>query len=104
MDSRSSSPETPETSDVPRNVTIHGELPSWYRPLHSVKDVSAITVWDGDPQKPDDERMLQLDDILQEHAYDEYAYPCVFLTPAHAVSPAPPVVLLALAWKTRSRT
>jgi hypothetical protein len=81
MDSRSSSPETPETSDVPHNVTIHNEPPSWY----IAKDVSAITVWDGDPfQKLDDERMLKLDDILQEHAYDEYAHPCVSLSPAQS--------------------
>lgn len=78
MDSRSSSPETPETSDVPNNVTIHNELPSWYHPLPISKNIG---VWDGDPcQKPDNERMLQLDDIIQEHAYDEYAYPCTLLS------------------------
>ncbi|KAH0827862.1 hypothetical protein J3R83DRAFT_3489 [Lanmaoa asiatica] len=72
MDSRSSSPETPETSDDPNNVTIHNELPTWYRPLPIAKNMSAIEVWDGDPfEKPDDERMLQLDDIIQEHAYDD---------------------------------
>ena len=80
MDSRSSSPETPETSDAPNNVTIHHSPPSWY----IAKDVSAISVWDGDPfQKPDDEHMLKLDDIIQEHAYDEYAHPCVSLSPAY---------------------
>ncbi|KAG9316619.1 hypothetical protein JVU11DRAFT_2673 [Chiua virens] len=74
MDSRSSSPETPETSDVPNNVTIHNELPSWYRPLPIAKNVSAIGVWNGSPiQVTDDERMLQLDDIIQEHAYDDSA-------------------------------
>ncbi|KAF8554201.1 hypothetical protein OG21DRAFT_1509215 [Imleria badia] len=74
MDSRSSSPETPETSDVPNNVAIHGELPSWYSTLPLAKDVSAITAWDGEPfHKPDDDRMLQLDDIIQEHAYDDSA-------------------------------
>ena len=84
MDTRSSSPETPETSDVPHNVTIQGELPSWYSSLPISKDVSTAAVWDGDPfQKPDDERMLQLDDIIQEHAYDEYASPCVSLSLAH---------------------
>ncbi|KAF8432917.1 hypothetical protein L210DRAFT_3710267 [Boletus edulis BED1] len=61
MESRSSSPKTPETSDVPHTVTIRGELPSWY-------------IWDGDPfRTPDDERMLQLDDIIQEHVYDDSA-------------------------------
>ncbi|KAF8122340.1 hypothetical protein EV363DRAFT_1555532 [Boletus edulis] len=74
MESRSSSPKTPETSDVPHTVTIRGELPSWYSPLPIAKGASAITVWDGDPfRTPDDERMLQLDDIIQEHVYDDSA-------------------------------
>ncbi|KAF8125359.1 hypothetical protein EV363DRAFT_1533238 [Boletus edulis] len=74
MESRSSSPKTPETSDVPHTVTIRGELPSWYSPLPIAKGASAITVWDGDPfRTPDDERMLQLDDIIQEHVYDNSA-------------------------------
>ncbi|KAF8414748.1 chitin synthase-domain-containing protein [Boletus edulis BED1] len=72
--SRSSSPKTPETSDVPHIVTIRGELPSWYGPLPIAKGASAITVWDGDPfRTTDDERMLQLDDIIQEHVYDDSA-------------------------------
>lgn len=88
MDSRSSSPETPETSDVPRNVTIHNELPSWCSSLPIATDVSTLS-WDGVQfQKPDDERMLKLDDIIQKNAYDECAYPRVFLAPAHpACSP-----------------
>ncbi|KAG8213932.1 hypothetical protein J3R82DRAFT_10678, partial [Butyriboletus roseoflavus] len=87
MDSRSSSPETPETSDVPHNVTIHNELPSWYRPLPIAKNTSTIGVWDGDPfQKLDGEHMLQLDDIIQEHAYDDSACPGVVISPPNTCS------------------
>lgn len=104
MDSRSSSPKTPETSDVHHNVTIHNELPSWYRPLPIAKDASPIGVCDGDPfQKPDDERMLQLDDIIQEHAYDEYAayHVLAFL---QLISPVSLAVLHAQARKIRTPT
>jgi hypothetical protein len=105
MDSRSSSPETPETpetSDGPCNVAIHNdrELPSWYHALHLGKNVSVVGAPDGDVplvtlQKPEVERMLQLDDLIEEHAYDEYAYTipsssfnlsptCVILPALHA--------------------
>lgn len=102
MDSRSSSPETPETSDVPHSVTIRNGLPSWYRPLPTAKNTSAIGIWDGDPfQNPDDEHMLQLDDIIQEHAYDEYAYPSAFFSPVRLTCLA---ALRVRAWKIPLRT
>ncbi|KAF9227355.1 hypothetical protein BS17DRAFT_747806 [Gyrodon lividus] len=78
MDSRSSSPETPETSDGPHNVAIHNdrELPTWYHASRPGKNISVIGAWDGDApfvtlQKPEVERMLQLDDLIEEHAYDD---------------------------------
>ncbi|KAF9241585.1 hypothetical protein BU15DRAFT_87168 [Melanogaster broomeanus] len=78
MDSRSSSPETPETSDGPHIVAIHHELPPWYHALRPGKNMSVTAAWDGDTpllplQKPEEERMLQLDDLIQEHAYDDSA-------------------------------
>ncbi|KAH7888695.1 hypothetical protein F5I97DRAFT_1804144 [Phlebopus sp. FC_14] len=77
-DSRSSSPETPETSDGPHKVAIHNELPSWYHSLSPGKNITVIGTWDNESsrrtlEKPDDEYMLQLGDLIEEHAYDESA-------------------------------
>ncbi|KIJ67780.1 hypothetical protein HYDPIDRAFT_107274 [Hydnomerulius pinastri MD-312] len=104
MDSRSSSPETPETSDGPHNVVIHNELPSWFHALRPGKNISVIGVWDGESplgvlEKPEDERMLQLDDLIEEHAYDDSACSSIDASPLfsqtmtdalHSESAAPP--------------
>ncbi|KIK92137.1 hypothetical protein PAXRUDRAFT_34656 [Paxillus rubicundulus Ve08.2h10] len=92
MDSRSSSPETletPETSDGPCNVAIHNdrERPPWYHALHLGKNVSVVGAPDGDAplvtlQKPEVERMLQLDDLIEEHAYDDSACSGVAASPS----------------------
>ncbi|KAI6157802.1 hypothetical protein BKA82DRAFT_996145 [Pisolithus tinctorius] len=79
MDSRSSSPKTPDVGpDEPRHVTIHNEPPSWclaFRPLQS-RSIPATAPWDGEGNrapldKHDDERILELSDLIDEHAYDD---------------------------------
>jgi len=79
MDSRSSSPATPENSDVSHPVAIHHchDLSTWYQSIRPKKAISDIGVWESEAvrsvmNKPDSERMLQLDDLIDEHAYDEY--------------------------------
>jgi hypothetical protein len=79
MDSRSSSPTTPESSDGHHPVTLHHDhnLSTWYNSIRPRKTFSEIGVWDNEPMrsginKPDSERMLQLDDLIDEHAYEEY--------------------------------
>lgn len=79
--SRSSSPQTPDVLDEPRNVAIHNDLPSW---CHTLRPLQPTTVplrgaWDGEElhptlEKPEDERMLELNDLIEEDAYDECVY------------------------------
>ncbi|KAG2342479.1 hypothetical protein BDR05DRAFT_983249 [Suillus weaverae] len=80
MDSRSSSPATPESSDGHHPVTLHHDhnLSAWYSSIRPRKTFSDIGVWDNESMrsvmnKPDDERMLQLDDLIDEHAYEDSA-------------------------------
>ncbi|KAL4073911.1 hypothetical protein V8B97DRAFT_2021472 [Scleroderma yunnanense] len=78
MASRSSSPQTPDILDEPHHVAIHNDLPSWchtLRPLQA-KAIPVTGAWDSEePQhtleKPGDERMLELNDLIEEHAYDD---------------------------------
>ncbi|OAX37411.1 hypothetical protein K503DRAFT_866903 [Rhizopogon vinicolor AM-OR11-026] len=78
MDSRSSSPATPENSDGSHPVAIHHghDLSAWYQSIRPKKTISEIGVWESDAMlsvmnKPDNERMLQLDDLIDEHAYED---------------------------------
>ncbi|KAG2037407.1 hypothetical protein BDR03DRAFT_1010671 [Suillus americanus] len=80
MDSRSSSPTTPESSDGHHPVTLHHDhnLSAWYNSIRPRKTFPEIGVWDNEPMrsvmnKPDTERMLQLDDLIDEHAYEDSA-------------------------------
>lgn len=79
IDSRPSSPATPENSDGSHPVAIHHghDLSSWYQSICPKKTISEIGFWESEAihslmSKPDNERMLQLDDLIDEHAYDEY--------------------------------
>lgn len=81
--SRSPSPLTPESSDSLEQVAIHDdlELSSWYHSLRSGKSCSGQAPWDShhpspysDPAKVSDEHMLCFNDLIDEHAYDEYAH------------------------------
>jgi len=74
--SRSPSPATPETSDCSSIAIQNGfELSPWYHSLHPEKSDIA---WDHDGaphiavEKGEEQPMLQFDDLIEEHAYDEY--------------------------------
>lgn len=78
-DSRSPSPLTPEPSDNLEQVAIQSELDqasSWYHAMHSPK--SSIPQWGVDAtmytsiHKSEEESMLRLDDLIEQHAYEEY--------------------------------
>ncbi|KAG1746129.1 hypothetical protein EDB19DRAFT_378703 [Suillus lakei] len=78
MDSRSSSPATPESSDGHHPVTLHHDhnLSAWYNSIRPRKTMSEIGAWDNESMrnvmnKPENERMLQLDDLIDEHAYED---------------------------------
>ncbi|KAG2361423.1 hypothetical protein BDR07DRAFT_1409704 [Suillus spraguei] len=80
MDSRSSSPTTPESSDGHHPVTLHHDhnLSAWYNSIRPRKTFSEIGIWDNESMrnvmnKSDNERMLQLDDLIDEHAYEDSA-------------------------------
>lgn len=79
-ESRSPSPLTPEPTDSLDPVTIQSEVDfnsSWYISMHPAK--SSVPSWVSDPSvyttphKSEDEQMLRLDDLIEQHAYDEYA-------------------------------
>lgn len=74
--SRSPSPSTPEPSDPLEAVNIQSELDlssSWYHSMHPNKMVP----WASNPSiynamhKAEEEQMLRLDDLIEQHAYDE---------------------------------
>ncbi|KAG2153713.1 uncharacterized protein EDB93DRAFT_1270603 [Suillus bovinus] len=79
MDSRSSSPTTPESSDGHHPVALHHDhnLSTWYNSIRPRKTFSEIGIWDESMRsvmnKPDNERMLQLDDLIDEQAYEDSA-------------------------------
>ncbi|PPQ98705.1 hypothetical protein CVT24_003413 [Panaeolus cyanescens] len=77
-DSRSPSPLTPEPSDNLDPVVIQSELDqtsSWYNNMHSPK--SSIPQWGTDAtmftanHKSEEESMLRLDDLIEQHAYED---------------------------------
>jgi hypothetical protein len=77
--SRSPSPATPESSDCSSHKPVASfELSSWYHSLHPEKPVPNDTAWDNDGapfiavEKTEEQPMLQFDDLIDEHAYDEY--------------------------------
>jgi hypothetical protein len=80
--SRSPSPLTPESSDSLEQVAVHNdfELSSWYHSLRNGKSFTNQAPWDSplptysDPAKTSDEHMLCFNDLIDEHAYDEYAH------------------------------
>src|SRR5580658_5230330 len=78
LGSRSSSPETPESSHCLEPVAIHheAEISSWFHSMHP-KPLSMCAAWDLDGtsymsvSKDDETQMLPLNDLIQEHLYDE---------------------------------
>ncbi|KAF9478815.1 hypothetical protein BDN70DRAFT_879522 [Pholiota conissans] len=75
--SRSPSPLTPEASDSLEGIVIQSEIDlssSWY-PMHPTK--MTIPPWGSDPSvyttphKAEEEQMLRLDDLIEQHAYDD---------------------------------
>lgn len=77
--SRSPSPSTPDPSHVLDPITIQSELnvtSSWYFSgmRHTTKD--NVPPWLSDPvytpqHKTEDDQMLRLDELIEEHAYEE---------------------------------
>jgi len=69
-----SSPTTPEPSDCLEPFTENelDQSSSWYLSMHPSK-----TPWTSDsslysnPQKIEDEQMLRLDELIEQHAYEE---------------------------------
>lgn len=73
--SRSASPATPEAFDSLDPIAIHNDLDSWY--LSSMQPPKS-SQWDINspefmvPRKTEDDQMLHLDELIEQHAYDEY--------------------------------
>ncbi|CAA7261739.1 unnamed protein product [Cyclocybe aegerita] len=75
--SRSPSPLTPETSESPKSVVIQSDLDltSWYLSMHPTKSVAPQ--WSSNPavymtpHKSEEEQMLRLDELIEQHAYDD---------------------------------
>lgn len=79
--SRSSSPATPEASDALEAVAVRSDFnnsSSWY--IHQLRSADVQSVWDIDTTdfisstKTEDHQMLRLDDVIEQHAYEEYAF------------------------------
>jgi hypothetical protein len=80
--SRSSSPVTPEPSDSLESVAVRSGFDrsnSWYIPtMHQLKSADSQSLWDIDTAdfisqtKTEDQQMLRLDDLIEQHAYEEY--------------------------------
>ncbi|KAK0455038.1 hypothetical protein EV421DRAFT_1760988 [Armillaria borealis] len=74
--SRSPSPHTPDSSDSLEHVAHHDlGLSSWYNTEHD-KSAYLQSLWETDPMfhsqpKCEDDNMLQLDDLIESHAYDD---------------------------------
>jgi hypothetical protein len=73
--SRSPSPSTPEPFDALDPITIQSELDltsSWYlSSMHTTKDNVLPWVLDPLQHKTEDDQMLPLDELIEQHAYDE---------------------------------
>jgi uncharacterized protein len=72
--SRSSSPVTPEPLESVAVRSDFDHTNSWYIPtMHQ-----SVSLWDIDaadfisPTKTEDHQMLRLDDLIEQHAYEEY--------------------------------
>ncbi|KXN90993.1 Protein MGA2 [Leucoagaricus sp. SymC.cos] len=109
--SRSPSPHTPDPSDTQEPVAVQADfdaVAAWFIPLNNHKPAMP---WDTDPalfaqpRKLDDEQMLRIDDLLEQHAFDECvavsdpvsafpAYPPTSPAPAHFAHGSPPTNLL----------
>ncbi|EDR11860.1 uncharacterized protein LACBIDRAFT_313737 [Laccaria bicolor S238N-H82] len=80
--SRSPSPLTPEPSDSLDPVAIQSDLDlasSWYLSMHPTK--SSLPPWESDPSlyltphKSEENQMLCLDELIEQHAYDDSPSP-----------------------------
>ena len=74
--SRSPSPSTPEPSVALDPISIRSELDltsSWYLSgMHATKDNVLLSDPVYTPQhKTEDDRMLRLDELIEDHAYEE---------------------------------
>lgn len=79
--SRSSSPMTPEPPDTVEPIAINNSepdfSPSWF--LSTSKPLSSPHTWEIVPSfitsgKPDEDQMLGLDELLEQHAYAESVF------------------------------
>ncbi|KAG6860764.1 hypothetical protein C0995_007796 [Termitomyces sp. Mi166 len=102
-DSRSPSPSTPEAIDsLDPAIQSQSDLDSWYQP----KPLGAQTPWEMTipdfltSRKSEDDQMLRLDELIEQHAYDDspvsslnspptYSSPALQSTHAVASSQAP---------------
>jgi len=95
--SRSPSPVTPEPSDALESVAVRSDFDhsnSWY--MHQLKSADSQSLWDIDTSdfisqtKTDDHQMLRLDDLIEQHAYEEYVFqPTIFVHFIHSVNSSP---------------
>jgi uncharacterized protein len=78
--SRSPSPSTPEPSGALDPISIRSELDftsSWYLSgMHTTQDNLNVLSLESDPvytpqHKTEDDRMLRLDELIEDHAYEE---------------------------------
>jgi hypothetical protein len=76
--SRSQSPSTPEPFAALDSISIRSELDltSWYLSgMHTINDNALPLVVSDLPQhKTEDDRMLRLDELIEDHAYEEYVF------------------------------
>ncbi|KAG6881973.1 hypothetical protein C0992_013030, partial [Termitomyces sp. T32_za158] len=75
--SRSPSPSTPEAIDSLDSVAVQSDLDSWYlSAMQQPKPFGAQTSWEMTPstfltpRKSEDDPMLRLDELIEQHAYD----------------------------------
>ncbi|KAG6885909.1 hypothetical protein C0993_007927 [Termitomyces sp. T159_Od127] len=75
--SRSPSPSTPEATDSLDSVAVQSDLDSWY--LSSMQQSKALDTqmpWEmtpafSTPRKSEDDHMLRLEELIEQHAYDD---------------------------------
>ncbi|XP_006460767.1 hypothetical protein AGABI2DRAFT_220937 [Agaricus bisporus var. bisporus H97] len=87
-DSRSPSPHTPDPSDSSQPVVVQADIDaaaSWFIPMHHSQSKqppwgSASAVFP--PHKLEDDQILRIDDLLEQHAFDEYASSYRSLSPS----------------------
>lgn len=78
-DSRSPSPSTSEAIDSLDSVAIQNDLDSWYlASMQQPKPLGVQMPWEVTastfltPRKSEDDHMLRLDELIEQHAYDEF--------------------------------